>query len=965
MGLRNTHTRSVFVALVGIVSGACLEPRSKTCGELNCPAGLVCAPDGARCATPGQLSACSERQEGDGCALSGVLSAQCVSQVCTAVLCGDGILMIGEVCDDGNTQACDGCSADCRTIEGCGNGLVECLEQCDDGASNANTPNADCRSDCRRQRCGDGVVDDRSGEDCDGAPPTEQSCLSLGFYKGTLGCSVACRADVAMCRGSCGDGQVEGAEFCDGLPPLQSCLESGYDMGNLYCNSLCTPSFTGCERLGFIPMSTNGISPSIFVMWKAGPQEIFAAGFGGEITHWDGKTWSVMESVAIDNIYGLSGSGPNDVYAVGRQGQILHYNGTTWSAQNSGTEAQLNAAWKSAQGEVFVVGRGGTILHSGGDGVWTAQDSTTTGRLYSVWGSSPSDVFAAGNGTIYHYDGRAWSLMTTIPQEVVDNELILYSVWGTGPDNVFVVGEAGAIVHYNGTVWTMMNSGTSIFLDVVDGRSPTDVYVSGDQGLVLHYDGLSWSQIPTASTQDLLALTVLPDQIIVGGGSTVKQFAMGLPTVSSSQTGMTGQVTSIWSSSESNVFASSASGEVFRFNGHTWVDTNTGLGEVNLWGLWGAAANDIFAVGGEGNILRFNGNGWAPMESHVTAELNWVWGAAANDVYAVGTDGVLLHFEGTVWTTVETGVTLTFYAVWGSGPNDVYAVGEAGAVFHYNGSGWSAVDTGFDFDYWGVWGTSAHDVFFFANADGVVHFDGSRFIRASVALRQPINYGYGTSSSDIFAVEYNGQTVYHHNGIDWAPIRVPVSAPASIWVTKDKAYIGAQLGQIIEIDKHCASQEKSCSDHWDNDCDGFINCADSDCDAAPDCNNGGVCQTLNSLSCGTSNSGSTLNGSPLLDRYACASRHEDGRERVYRFVAPKTGEVTIELSTQVAELDVIVVGARANGSCDPLGACLAASGAQSGSRKVTFAATAGQNYYVIVDAAENGAGLFELQVSCL
>jgi cysteine-rich repeat protein len=34
---------------------------------------------------------------------------------CTASRCGDAILDAGELCDDGNTVAADGCGADCAT----------------------------------------------------------------------------------------------------------------------------------------------------------------------------------------------------------------------------------------------------------------------------------------------------------------------------------------------------------------------------------------------------------------------------------------------------------------------------------------------------------------------------------------------------------------------------------------------------------------------------------------------------------------------------------------------------------------------------------------------------------------------------------------------------------------------------------------------------------------------------------
>lgn len=60
--------------------------------------------------------------------------------------CGNGVVELGEQCDDGNTNACDGCSSTCR-VETCGNGVVECGEQCDDGQANG-TPGAACTAAC-------------------------------------------------------------------------------------------------------------------------------------------------------------------------------------------------------------------------------------------------------------------------------------------------------------------------------------------------------------------------------------------------------------------------------------------------------------------------------------------------------------------------------------------------------------------------------------------------------------------------------------------------------------------------------------------------------------------------------------------------------------------------------------------------------------------------------------------------
>jgi len=77
-------------------------------------------------------------------------------------LCGNGLVDLGEECDDGNTDPTDACTDTCQLAR-CGDGIVEVgVEQCDDG----NRINDDaCSNTCMRTSCGDGIV--QVGEECD------------------------------------------------------------------------------------------------------------------------------------------------------------------------------------------------------------------------------------------------------------------------------------------------------------------------------------------------------------------------------------------------------------------------------------------------------------------------------------------------------------------------------------------------------------------------------------------------------------------------------------------------------------------------------------------------------------------------------------------------------------------------------------------------------------------------------
>jgi fibro-slime domain-containing protein len=60
--------------------------------------------------------------------------------------CGDGIVVLGEECDDGvNAGAYGQCGPDCKLSTYCGDGIVQPSEDCDDGVNDGHP----CPSGCR------------------------------------------------------------------------------------------------------------------------------------------------------------------------------------------------------------------------------------------------------------------------------------------------------------------------------------------------------------------------------------------------------------------------------------------------------------------------------------------------------------------------------------------------------------------------------------------------------------------------------------------------------------------------------------------------------------------------------------------------------------------------------------------------------------------------------------------------
>ncbi|MBU1220709.1 hypothetical protein KKF34_03885 [Myxococcota bacterium] len=112
-----------------------------------------------------------------------------------------------------------------------------------------------CEDQQIKKECGDFEVN-RDGEECDGIDFAGYSCQDFGFYGGKLSCTANCLIDTTGCEvmGMCGDNVIQEAagEDCDGLTlGGADCESEGYYGGQLTCNSDCRFDYTQCEESGY------------------------------------------------------------------------------------------------------------------------------------------------------------------------------------------------------------------------------------------------------------------------------------------------------------------------------------------------------------------------------------------------------------------------------------------------------------------------------------------------------------------------------------------------------------------------------------------------------------------------------------------------------------------------------------------------------------------------------------------
>lgn len=112
----------------------------------------------------------------NGCPVNPCGELKCEPVRPSAPACGDAIVQSGEQCDDGNLRPGDSCSPTCQ-LAACGDGIVSAGETCDMGNKNGVAQgNYMCTAQCTWAYCGDNVVQQNLGEQCDGGSDCARDC---------------------------------------------------------------------------------------------------------------------------------------------------------------------------------------------------------------------------------------------------------------------------------------------------------------------------------------------------------------------------------------------------------------------------------------------------------------------------------------------------------------------------------------------------------------------------------------------------------------------------------------------------------------------------------------------------------------------------------------------------------------------------------------------------------------------
>ncbi len=232
-----------------------------------------------------------------------------------------------------------------------------------------------------------------------------------------------------------------------------------------------------------------------------------------------GNWWMSVLALANDDRWIVGGT-PD-------RGEILHYNGSEFEAVSFGADVELlNWIHGFQSGESIAVGNGGVVLWWDGQ-TWTQVRVPTEQDLWGVWGVNPYDVWAVGGNadesgvlTVLRDTGSGFE---TVAMPVLERPDVkaLFKVWGSGADDVYMVGQNGAVLHWNGEILEELHVGVSEDLIAVWGTGPNRVAIVGGRrnGAAALWNGEEWRSPEVGNFPGLNGVWLRGDSVHVVGNS--------------------------------------------------------------------------------------------------------------------------------------------------------------------------------------------------------------------------------------------------------------------------------------------------------------------------------------------------------------------------------------------------------------------------------------------------------------
>ena len=181
------------------------------------------------------------------------------------------------------------------------------------------------------------------------------------------------------------------------------------------------------------------------------------------------------------------GKSSEDFYVVGNHGMIAHYNGHSWTKIESGTDLPIQDIWGSKDertGEYEILCVASDSYYNHGKKLLkiknnTAEEINSEGLSWSLEGlwfiaNRKYVIVGAGYYSSVNYN-KTWKETAGLPN------IYMEAVAANGINDIFVCGDFGLLSHFNGSSWKHFYKYTQGVNKAIDVKDNTIICLSRDQ----------------------------------------------------------------------------------------------------------------------------------------------------------------------------------------------------------------------------------------------------------------------------------------------------------------------------------------------------------------------------------------------------------------------------------------------------------------------------------------------------
>lgn len=398
---------------------------------------------------------------------------------------------------------------------------------------------------------------------------------------------------------------------CSGNAPCFLGVTRGADATTATAHSsgtLLSQSYCHLSSTGGVPDLANPQGKRIV------SQDVFGSGSGEgwtvgnklnnkeNIFEWIGNNWQQYgpsNTIADKNLEDIFMLNPSDGWAVGQKnsgsGLTLHWNGSDWIETGAAHNADLLGVTCIASDDCWVVGKK--------SGKKNDSDDKKDKREKKDKGKKGKESI-----TISHWNGNSWS-SANLDKKVPKKDY--YAVDCIDSNDCWAVGQKdkknASIIHWNGNEWSVDSSSkTKEDLKGVSCTATDDCWVVGNKKTFQHWDGDQWSNgsvnnnIPNKTINDISCIAEDNCWAVgdINDGDPIiaqwdgSQWSRVLPDASVSNQNLY----AVHCINNSNCWAVGNSGSVIHWNGISWTDASTGIGNTkyNAIHMLGNASGSVF-----------------------------------------------------------------------------------------------------------------------------------------------------------------------------------------------------------------------------------------------------------------------------------------------------------------------------------------------------------------------------------